>query len=422
MAITSELCELVANAASRAMLEKKPLWVSGNISEFDQPLLMGLAKLTRPKKVVEIGVASGWSGSLFIDILEANRQPAEYIGIDLSPTYYIDHSRKTGAAISELFPNSPINTKLLLGSFTIDLQKEIGKGVDLAFIDGDHMHPWAILDLLSLMPTLSPSAYVLIHDLNLSTYERHNQTNRGPKYLYECWPFEKLHSSQNLPMIGAVKMPQRIDEEFLTLLLNTTYTPWEAKIDPSLLMKIASSVGHEYGSSWEKKFQRAFDQMNLTTTNFTKNSDHQDFVDELIRIVSRHPNSPAHLEMLHSATFVFPKSARLLHNLSVLQYRAGNIEEALTSSLQAISLSETNAHYISFLGELYQALGDLTQAGEYLHKAIQLQGNVAIFHYRLALMYEKSGLLNEAISSAHRANQLTSNNSDFEKLLQRLSD
>ncbi|HHL2559609.1 TPA: hypothetical protein ACQ31I_001472 [Yersinia enterocolitica] len=46
MAITSELCEFVAKAASQAMLEKKPLWVSGNISEFDQPLLIGLTKLT----------------------------------------------------------------------------------------------------------------------------------------------------------------------------------------------------------------------------------------------------------------------------------------------------------------------------------------------------------------------------------------
>ncbi|MDN0123965.1 class I SAM-dependent methyltransferase [Yersinia aleksiciae] len=422
MTITSELCEFVAKTASRVMLEKKPLWVSGNISEFDQPLLMGLTKLTRPKKVVEIGVASGWSGCLFMDILEANGQPAEYIGIDLSPTYYIDPSRKTGAVISELFPSSPINAKLLLGSFAIDLQKEIGKDVDLAFIDGNHMHPWAILDFLSLMPTLSPSAYVLIHDLNLSTYERHNQANRGPKYLYECWPFEKLHSSQNLPMIGAVRMPQRIDEEFLTLLLNTTYTPWEAKITPSILVKIASSIGNEYGSSWEKKFQRAFDQMNLTTTNAIKNDGHQDFIKELIRIVSNQPNSPAHLEMLHSATFVFPESSKLFHHLSVLQYRAGNIEEALTSSLRAVNLAKTNAHCISFLGELYLASDNLIQASEYLRKAILLQDDVSIFHYRLALMCEKSGLLNEAISSARRANQLTSNNSDFEKLLQRLSN
>ncbi|CNI53744.1 Predicted O-linked N-acetylglucosamine transferase%2C SPINDLY family [Yersinia frederiksenii] len=422
MAITSELCEFVATATSQALLEKKPSWVSGNISELDQLLVIGLTKLTRPKKVVEIGIASGWSGCSFIEALEANNQSAEYIGIDLSPNYYLDQSRATGAAISELFPNTSINVRLLLGSFAVDLQKEIGKGVDLAFIDGDHMHPWAILDLLSLMPILSPSAYVLIHDLNLSTYERHNQTNRGPKYLYECWPFEKLHSSQNLPMIGAVKMPQQVDDEFLLLLLNTTYTPWETRIDPSILVKISSSIGREFGSSWEKKFQRAFDQMNLNTTNFSKDNDHQNFIEELIRIVSRNPNSPAHLEMLHSATLVFPKSAKLFHQLSVLQYRAGNIEGSLTSLLQAINICDTNTHFISFLGEIYLALGDLKEAEKYLQQAILLQENVSIFHYRLALMYEKSGLLNEAITAARRANQLTSNNPDFEKLLRRLSD
>ena len=162
--------------------------------------------------------------------------------------------------------------------------------------------------------------------------------------------------------------------------------------------------------------------MNLNTTNFSKDNDHQNFIEELIRIVSRNPNSPAHLEMLHSATLVFPKSAKLFHQLSVLQYRAGNIEGSLTSSLQAINICDTNTHFISFLGEIYLALGDLKEAEKYLQQAILLQENVSIFHYRLALMYEKSGLLNEAITAARRANQLTSNNPDFEKLLRRLSD
>lgn len=263
MIIDTDLCEHVGKLDSARMLTRLPSWVKGNISPFDQPLLIGLTKLLQPRKIVEIGVASGWSGCLFIDAMISNRQPAEYIGIDSSLTYYLDNTRNTGAAINELFPKIPnINCKLLLGAATIDVVEQIGKNIDLAFIDAEHHHPWAILDLLTLLPTLAPASYVLLHDLNLSTFERHKHSNRGPKYLYECWPFAKFYSSQKPPMIGAIQIPASIDEGFITLLLDTIHTPWEIKIDSSILQKISLAIGKKFGSDWGAKFQVSLDEMN----------------------------------------------------------------------------------------------------------------------------------------------------------------
>ena len=82
---------------------------------------------------------------------------------------YLDHARPTGAAIGELFPAPPVATRLLLGQMAADTVDVVGPGGELAFIDGDHRHPWALLDLLALLPVLAPSSHVLMHDLHLCT-------------------------------------------------------------------------------------------------------------------------------------------------------------------------------------------------------------------------------------------------------------
>jgi predicted O-methyltransferase YrrM len=262
MEIDANFCEHIGLSQSKAMLSRRPEWVAGMISEFDQPLWIGLTKLLRPKRIVEIGVASGWSGALFVDALQSNGTDAEYIGVDLSPDYYLDRSRKTGAAIDELFPEKTVNCRLILGKPAIDAVDEIGHNIDLAFIDGDHMHPWAMLDFLTLLPRLATGAWVLLHDLNLSTYARHNNKNRGPKYFFESWPYQKLHSSQRPPMIGAVCLPQVADDMLLTILWDTTHTPWEVPVNPDILNKIGAGIGQRFGAEWGARFAAAFKRMN----------------------------------------------------------------------------------------------------------------------------------------------------------------
>lgn len=419
MQITAELCEFIAMKPSKNMLNKMPAWVSGNLSKNDQPLLIGLTLLLNPTKVVEIGVASGWSGCLFVDALEKNNNNAEYIGVDLSRQYFLDSSKETGSAISEIFPETNIKKRLLLGKYVIDYIDDIGKDIDLAFIDGNHRHPWAMLDFLSLLPLLSSNAYVLIHDINLSTYVRHEQENRGPKYLFESWPYEKIHSSEVLPMIGAIKLPSSVQHSLLTVLLNTVYTPWETTVDIAILDKISRHISEYYGNDWGERFQAAFHKMNLSANN---QQGKFDFIESLIRLVSQHPRSPAHLNLLQSAEPVFPQSSRLQHHISLLHYRNNNLEKAIEHSLRAIKIDGDNAHYISFLGEIYLRLNDLAHAETYLRLAVKLQDNVAIFHYRLALLLEKVDRIQDAVVSANRAIALSPDNMVFLELTNRLKN
>ena len=387
MLMDGQLCEHVGLADSQKMLARKPKWVAGNISPFDQPLLIGLTKVLQPKKVVEIGVASGWSGCLFIDALSQCRPDAQYLGIDCSKTYYLDASRNTGAAIGELFPVLPIDSQLLLGNMAVDCLEQVGAGVDLAFIDGDHLHPWALLDLLSLMPVLAPSAHVLMHDLSLSTFERHRHTNRGPKYLYECWPLAKIHSSQDPPMIGAIQMPEKIDDALLRLLLDTLYAPWETVIDERVLSSLSRVLKEHLPQHWSSQFDMAMSQLNARAKldRMAKAGGNRDqLMRRHLAAIKRMSDPRQALEHMLIAEQLFSGSPEVLHELSVLLYKTEKLDEALQASARCIALNADNPHFQSFHGVLLHHAGDLTSAEFHLSNAVRSRGDIEVFRRRLA--------------------------------------
>ena len=426
MLIDQSVCEHVGRFDSQAMLARRPAWVGGNISESDQPLLIGLTKLLQPRKVVEIGVASGWSGCLFVDALRSNRQSAEYIGIDYSPTFYLDKSRKTGAALGELFPDPDhgVACRLLLGAVAVDVLDAIGPGVDLAFIDGDHHHPWAVLDLLSLLPVLAPSAYVLMHDLNLSTFERHKHANRGPKYLYEGWPLEKLHSSQKPPMIGAIKMPVQVDAGLLTRLLDIVYTPWEVAVDASVLDKTATVLGKQFGNDWGRKFKAAFDELNAATRRpqpAISAASRQRVTSALIEAASKQADAARSVSLLAAACELLPSDWQLWHHLAVASHRARDHAAALEASLRSDQLQPGNAHVKSFQGQILLDLGRLEEAERCMRMATAAGEGVVIFHVRLAKLLHAMRRDDEARAAARHACALAPDDQSLDSLITRLA-
>jgi hypothetical protein len=235
-----------------------PSWVSGNISEYDSRFLAGLANFANPQRVVEIGVASGWSSAVLLKALSGLGGDRKVIGIDLSSNYYLDSSIRTGRAVDEAVPELMANYELITGQLAFEVMPGVGS-IDFAFIDGHHMHPWATLDMLSVLPFISRGRWVAMHDLSLCTFERHRHGNRGPFYLFYMWPDQKLHSTQQPTMIGAVVI-DRNPADYLPILLEILYTPWEVDVDPESLARLSAFVGDHYGDSWSRKFTDAFDQ------------------------------------------------------------------------------------------------------------------------------------------------------------------
>jgi predicted O-methyltransferase YrrM len=243
-------------AMGRQFVAQRPDWSDGTISDHDARFLSGLAHFANVRNVVEIGVASGWSSAVLLKALGALDGNRKVTGIDLSPHYYLDRAIPTGRAVDELVPERLQDYRLLTGRLAFDVMDEVGP-VDFAFIDGHHMHPWATLDMLSLLPHISRERWVAMHDLNLCTFERHKHMNRGPFYLFYMWPDRKLHSTQNPTMIGVVLM-EREPKDYLPLLLEILYTPWEVDVDASALDRLVGYIGRHFGTSWGERFTKAF--------------------------------------------------------------------------------------------------------------------------------------------------------------------
>jgi len=234
-----------------------PSWASGNISPHDSRFLAGLANFANPRKVLEIGVASGWSSAVLLKAISGLGGERKVTGVDLSPTYYLDPSIQTGQAVEETVPELMPNYELLTGRLAFDAVREVGP-IDFAFIDGHHMHPWATIDMLSVLPFIERGRWIAMHDLNLCTFERHRHMNRGPFYLFYMWPDQKLHSTQLPTMIGAVVV-DRNPADYLPTLLEILYTPWEIDVDPADLSRLSALIGDHFGDAWSRKFAAAFD-------------------------------------------------------------------------------------------------------------------------------------------------------------------
>jgi predicted O-methyltransferase YrrM len=424
--ITADLCEHIGTPPSEALLPRKPSWAGGAISQFDQPLLIGLTKLLQPKKVVEIGVASGWSGLLFISALLDNKRDAEYIGIDYSPKFYLDNTRETGSVIAELLPDTGnVGKRLLLGKTAVDFLDEVGNGVDLAFIDGDHMHPWATIDLLTLLPVLSPGAYVLMHDISLSTFPRHKHTNRGPKYLYECWPYHKIHSSQDPPMIGAIRMPTRLETPVLRILLDTLYTPWEVHVDDAMLDTLAARLRSYLGAEWGDKFRTAFQEMNAAAfknPHIGTSDPSRAVVRSYVDLANKLGDAKKAVSCLALAASYFPDDSNLLHQLSIAYSKAGNAADAVATAKKCVDIEPSNPNFGSYYGQLLLDSGAVEQAEPHLRTATERMPSNAVFRYRLARALQGMGRVSEALSEAAAALELSPDNLEFARMVRSLEE
>ncbi|WP_170112685.1 class I SAM-dependent methyltransferase [Sphingomonas fennica] len=241
-----------ADLCPRSFVASRPQWAGGAISAHDVRFLAGLVHLVGARHVTEIGVASGWSSAVTLKALAARKDDFRLSGIDLSETFYLDGSIPTGRVVDDLLPELLPHYRLLTGRPAYEAISDVGR-CDFAFIDGHHMHPWATIDMISVLSVLRRGDWVAMHDLNLCTYERHKHRNRGSYYLFYLWPDTKLHSTQVPTMIGAVRL-DREPEEYLSILLEVLCTPWEISLSESETDSFLGFVNKTFGSSWREKY------------------------------------------------------------------------------------------------------------------------------------------------------------------------
>ena len=254
-----ELDELGRSIAT-TMYQQQPPWAAaGSISTYDAQFLAGLVLAIKPSKVIEVGVASGWGSVILLKALEESGvKDYQYIGVDLVDRFFYDSNYATGEAVHQMLPALAHRYRLMTGRTIAEAGPDIGGEADFAFIDAHHMHPWATLDLLALLPFVSPGSWVALHDLNLCRKEDQAHQNRGPKYLFEGWEEDKAHSIQVPTMAGAIHIGNA-PVDHLPLLLDILHTPWETQVEPRFLAPVSRLISNTYGPEWGKKFGRAME-------------------------------------------------------------------------------------------------------------------------------------------------------------------
>lgn len=209
----------------------QPSWVTGHVSQLDAAYMGAFARVVEPRTMVEVGVASGYSSAILLDALSSVRRPAGAPDIwlhsfDVLDYCYFDPSRKAGEAVTELVPALRPYWQLHQGDVRVARRCLEPGSVALAFIDGYHVHPWPVLDLIGLLPLLSQRAWVLLHDIRLP--QLGHAANDGAQYLFEAWPWAKgCEPVQG--NVGAVRLDAPIPEvlTFCECLLERS---WQADV------------------------------------------------------------------------------------------------------------------------------------------------------------------------------------------------
>ncbi len=208
--------------------------ISRNQAEFLASLIIDL----RPKRIVEVGTASGISASVILKALEYSElSDSEFYSLEYLDHCYFDPSRKPGFIIDDVFQKIPSNFHLHLQKSVSDLGKVLGeKKADFIFIDGNHSHPWVVFDTICTLPFLENDSTVVYHDINLHLLGDTRKLNEyGAHVCYYGLPAsQKIAIGELTPNIGSLCLTgSPID--FLPSLLEILYSvPWKPSAWPEL--------------------------------------------------------------------------------------------------------------------------------------------------------------------------------------------
>jgi predicted O-methyltransferase YrrM len=232
-----------------AAIYNPPPWAQGCISIHDAAFLYDLVRGIRPRRAIEVGVASGGSTVLLLSALQDAGLAEQHAlhSFDLHPFCYFDRSKPVGCLVNEQVPELTSAWKFHVRATARDAGSLFAhEPVTFAFIDADHRHPATTADLLSLAPALAPGAWVALHDIDLPTValaherrtgERAAWSHRGPKELFEGWPWAKvrggtLGTETGGTNIGAIQMPASLTAKDLSHIVDK---PWEMQPTDDML-------------------------------------------------------------------------------------------------------------------------------------------------------------------------------------------
>ena len=153
--------------------------IKSEMTREEMAFICSLIKENSPRKIVEIGVASGGTTAVILECNSILNLDAVFYSVDLSEKMYRDNTRQTGYLVDEIVENKKKKShQFLLGKYLPERLEKIGKEIDFVILDTVHKLPGELLDFSAILPFLSDKAIVVLHDVAL----QHNNSANNPSW------------------------------------------------------------------------------------------------------------------------------------------------------------------------------------------------------------------------------------------------
>ena len=200
--------------------------------------LCGLIKESQPKKIVEVGVASGGTSLVIIQCLKELNLKSSFFSVDLNERLYSDSQKETGYIVKDAEKQKEYQItdhKYFLGHYLPEVLEEIGEGIDFLILDTVHHMPGELLDFLAGAPFLSDGAMVVLHDVALQHEPKTDNYCYATQVLFSCVTGTKyLNNNIKYPNIAAFQVGKEtknnLTDVFNALSLTWNYKPFLEEI------------------------------------------------------------------------------------------------------------------------------------------------------------------------------------------------
>lgn len=214
----------------------------GQITAGDALFVAAMMERVRPNRMIEIGVASGYSSAFIIFY-------AERIGLLGSGIFLYSYDlfrqtpdgHETGSFFQKHYSQYLQSWSLSCEVTAADLlagralAPDISDGAVLAFIDGGHNHPWPTVDVYWLSKICKPGTWVVMQDIQMmerwiADCIRFNVISprpiRGVNLAFALWPGAKIVGHDLCYNCGAIQLFGE-SEELHTFVESSLVYPFE---------------------------------------------------------------------------------------------------------------------------------------------------------------------------------------------------
>ncbi len=178
-----------------------------------------VTSILHPRLAVEIGTASGSSAAIIGKMIALRETQNGRITsgplvhtIDKNAQYVLDHAKPAGFAIDQMAPELRDRIVVHAPQDSSVCRQLVREGdLKFAFIDGNHRHPWPLVDMLQILPSMK-DGWILLHDVDLpgltaravaAGQQVEHVPVHGAKYVFDFWPHEKIRAGN----IGIIQIP-----------------------------------------------------------------------------------------------------------------------------------------------------------------------------------------------------------------------